>query len=283
MREVCLVGRYFVAVLDRLPQGQLHRPRVEGRRGLRRRRQLRLNVDRDVALRRNEIEVADHRAFLPGRLLAAGLLMHAHADPLEGVLQLQARLLDHRGQGRGVGTVRPHAVGRQLPGRRRIGDVGPGRRIHLGQTPARRAKRPLVGIVPAGIQDHYIQAVAGNVHLGQHPLGADRLDIQIALALDRGIERYQVVHPARLDRVAGVVEQADPVLAGRVEPNAEVYDGALHRALVGVLRLDHLEAHRAQGLGHQGGVVLGIGERRDQHVVGVPYHQRHARLGPRGR
>ena len=37
----------------------------------------------------------------------------------------------------------------------------------------------------------------------------------------------------------------------------------LHALPVGVRLLDHLEAQFAQGLGHQGCVVLGVGERRE--------------------
>ena len=83
--------------------------------------------------------------------------------------------------------------------------------------------------------------------------------------------------------MAGVVEQPHGLRPGPAQALAEVPDRARHAPPVGVLCLDHLETHPPQGLGHERGIILGIGERRDQLVIRIADHQRHARLGPRGR
>ena len=135
-------------------------------------------------------------------------------------------------------------------------------------------------IVAAGVEDDDRRlALAVDLHLAQHEFELHRLELEVALALELGVDRHQVVLRADLQPVPGVEEQRD---VGIGELVGEGPQGAVELAPVGVERLDDLEADGLQGRRHVARVVQRVGERRGALIGAVADDQRDARLGENG-
>jgi hypothetical protein len=108
-----------------------------------------------------------------------------------------------------------------------------------------------------------------------------RLETQVRFRRQRQVDRQQVVAAARLDAVAGIVDQRD---GAGVELAQKRADGAAHLPARGVLAGHHVEAELSQLPRHQPRVVDRVLERRIL-VGGVADDQRHAlvRRGARRR
>ena len=181
--------------------------------------------------RRDEIEGAvDRRGRHPGLLRAAGVALHGKADLVEGLEDIEAGLLDGRGQRLGVGAVAVAAVLRDVAGLCRVGNQRAFRRAHLGEAAvggaqAARAER----VVTAGIEDHHVEPGARALHLAQHEVDVHHLEIDVGLARRIGADRNQIIRAGDLNAVAGVIEQRD---VGALNLAAEILHGAVHRRLV---------------------------------------------------
>ena len=154
-----------------------------------------------------KVEVASERAFFPGRLPVSNPVQDGIANPREDLFHLQPRHLQRLHQRQGVRRVPAVPVHGRFTRTRRVGDQRACRRLHPGQTPQPGAKAALERIVPACIQNHHVQRVAGRLHASVHPPRRHRLEVQIRFLLDRCVERNQVVVLSRLNAVAGVAEQ----------------------------------------------------------------------------
>ncbi len=170
-------------------------------------------------------------------------------------VELDPGLLDVLEQGGGIRAVLPAAVDRDLARPRGESDHRVARQVlHARETVAdqARADRPegapqLLGqrVVAAGVEDHQAQSL-GLGDLAQHQVERQRLVQQVALALERGVDRQQVVLAGDLDAVAGVEHQRD---VGRFGLEAEVAQRVLHAELVEVGPQLDLEAGAPQRLG----------------------------------
>ncbi len=98
----------------------------------------------------------------------------------------------------------------------------------------------------------------GVLHLLEDPVGAHGLDIHVALALDVGRGRDQIVAPIELYPMPCVVEQSDGIGAGLSQTRTEVLDGSLHGQLIGLPPEHDIEAQLRQGVTDQLGVVSWI-------------------------
>jgi len=96
--------------------------------------------------------------------------------------------------------------------------------------PPTLAEASLERVVAAGIEDHQVDPALGHRHLVDHRVDVDPPSRRtVCSGRDLGVDRHQIIVPAHLQAVAGVVEQADRILAELV---GELADGALHRLLV---------------------------------------------------
>ncbi len=128
-----------------------------------------------------------------------------------------------------------------------------------------------------------LTALPAKSHLLQHQIGRDRLDIDVGFPLDLRLHRDQEVLALDLQPVAGIIEEAGRLGARIAELVAEVDDRPLHRVLVSVLHLDHVEPDPTQGLCHQLRIIGRIGEVADLAAIRrISDHQRDARLGLKG-
>ena len=130
------------------------------------------------------------------------------------------------GQRLGIGAVAVGAVLRDVAGLRRVGDQRALRRAHLrkaavGGAQAARAER----IVTAGIEDHHVEPRARALHLAQHEIDVDHLEIDVGLARRIGADRHQIVRAGDLHAVAGIIEQRD---VGALDLPAEILHGDVH-------------------------------------------------------
>ena len=180
----------------------------------------------------------------------------------------------------GVGAVAVGAVLRDVAGLRRKGNQRALRRLHLREPAGGRAQAASAErIVAAGVEDDEIELGAGALHLAQHQIGVEHLEVDVGLLGRIGVDRHEIIRAAHLHAVAGIVEQPD---IGALQLRAESLHGAVEAGLVEIeLRAaaDQREAERAQRVGHQLGVVRGIVEPRDVAVGRVADDQRDALVG----
>lgn len=128
------------------------------------------------------------------------------------------------------------------------------------------------------IEDDDVGAHPRRIKLPQDPARLDADKVKIGLVADRRIDRQQVVVAEGLHRVPGVVEKSDRLWPGLAQGAAEIGDPPLHRVLVDIEKLGHLEPDGLQRIGHQRRVVHRVVEPADRGVPAVPDHQRDAPL-----
>ena len=224
-----------------------------------------------------EVERAvDRRVGHPGLLLAAGRLLHLDADAVEHVQRVQSGLAHDPAQRRGVRAVTSGPVAGDVAGLRRIRDHRAFRRLHRRQSlrgPANAVAAERV--VAAGIEDDDVQLRPCPLHLLEHQLGVDHLEIEVLQARRVGVHRHQPVRPGHLHPVPGVVEQRHFRSGDRL---AELLHRAVEPRLVEIgLRAaaDQREAEFLQRTRDQAGVVARVHQGRDAAIAGIADHQRH--------
>ena len=235
-----------------------------------------------VRLRRDEIERLGAERIVGARLLpVGGLLEHRVADLAEQEIELEPRLLDVLEQGLGVGAVRPGAVDRDVarPGRERDHRVAR-QVVHARETVADqpgtdRAQDPAQllceRIVAAGVDDHEAELLRLR-DLAHHEVERQGLVEQVALALEGGIDRQQVILAGDLDAVAGV---EDDRRVGPFGLEAEVPERVLHAELIEIgLEVD-LEVGVTQRVRDRGRIVARVGQLVSVLIGRVADHQRH--------
>ena len=156
-----------------------------------------------------------------------------------------------------------------------------------GETAAHRARarahgaRQVLGqrIVPAGIEEHQV-GLGAALHLLQHQIDRHGLEVEIALGVETGIDRGDVVLPRHLQAMAGIEEQRH---VGAAQGLLERADGLLGGGPVEVASLDDLEAETSQRHRHAAGIVGRIGELHRVLIGRVADHQRDALFGKRDR
>ena len=258
--EIRLIVGGDRAVLDRLPD-----QRFGGYGG---------GQGGEFGARRGEVEIPAHQGrLLPGRLLLVGGLQHRLANPLEHQLRRQAGHLHGLRQSQHIGAVVSQTIDRDFPRSGGIGDQAARRRVHPRQAPRRRAGARRERIVAAGVEDHEVHSVFGELHLFENEARADRLDGDFPLLFDVRPERNEVVLAADLNAVTGVEKQTHRVLAGGDQPVLQLEGGELDGLAVGVDALDDVETEAAQGLRYELGVVGGIGQWRRDFIGAVADHQ----------
>ena len=130
-----------------------------------------------------------------------------------------------------------------------------GQAVGVARSPARRER-----VVAAGVDDEDAGAWTHPVDMReQRFLQVDRLVAHFGLVAQRDVDRQQVVAPADLYAVAGVVEDRRDLVV--VHSTREFAQHALELAGIQIEVLAHFEVEGAQGLRDQAGVVLGIVQR----------------------
>jgi hypothetical protein len=133
------------------------------------------------------------------------------------------------------------------------------RKPAIGCAEAAAAER----IVAAGVEDHQVEASAGPLHLPQHQVDVDHLEIDVGFARRIGVDGDEIVGAGHLHPMPGVIEQRD---VGTLNLLAERLYGTVERRLFEVelgAAANQREAERAKRFGHQGGIVLRIIEPGD--------------------
>ena len=257
-----------------------------------------------VLIGRGKEELVFQRAGRPGDLGVRRRQTHSAAHPAEKLADFQPRFVDIVGQRLRIGAVPPDAVQRHRAGRGGKADhrLDPPRR-HFGQ-PARRrirqqfqpARHPFrraadgngatgdlcalrgrdggKGVVAAGVQQQEVQPGAGVRHDIDDNLRVDRLRLQI---LDRGGRDrggQQVIAPADLHAVTGIIKHR---LAALAQPALKGGNVGQHGGLVAIGGLDHLEPGLPKLLGNQLGVIGRIGQRGDVDIGRIADDQSDAR------
>ncbi len=156
----------------------------------------------------------------------------------------------------------------------------PSRRLHLceaaaGCTQASPAER----IVAARVEDDEIELGARAVHLAEHEIDVDHLEIDVGLAGRIGVHRHKIVAAANLHAVTGVIEQPD---IGALQLLAEALDGVIEGVLVEIelcAAADQAEAVAQQCAGDELCIVRRIVEPADIAVGRIANHKRDALFG----
>ncbi len=235
-----------------------------------------------VRLGRKEVERLGAERVVGAWLLpVGGVLEHRIADLAEQEVELEAGLLDVLEQGGGIGAVRPVAVDRDIARTGREGDhrvarqVVHARHAVADQAGPDRAQHPaqLLGerVVAAGVEDHQAELLRLG-DLAHHQVERQGLVEQVALALEGGIDRQQVVLAGDLDAVAGIVDHRH---VGLFRLEAEVAQGMLHAELIEIDPEVDVEVGLTQGLGDRFRVVARIGQLLGVLIGRVTDHQRH--------
>jgi hypothetical protein len=106
-------------------------------------------------------------------------------------------------------TVRP--VEGDIAGLRRVGDERPLRRLHLGESaPSSAQAPPSKRIIAASIEDQEVESRPSPLHLAQHEVDIEQLEIDLGFSGRIGAHRHQIVGPPHLEPVPGVIEEGNP-------------------------------------------------------------------------
>ncbi len=102
------------------------------------------------------------------------------------------------------------AIQGDVPGLGRVRQECTLRRADLGQatvggTETSSGER----VIPAGIQNDEIELGAGSLHLAKHQRDVDHLKIDVGLARGIGGDRNEVICPAKLKSVSGIIEEGN--------------------------------------------------------------------------
>jgi hypothetical protein len=217
-----------------------------------------------------------------GILRVVGGLEHVVAHAAERQAQVETWRRDVLDEGAGIGAVGPFAVGGRRSGLGGKGDqrIG-GEIVHLGEPTADPAggERPLhgahKGVFAAGIENDEAQTL-GKLEDADDTVERNRLVLHVDVALQRGIDRDEVVDAADLDAMPGVVDDGDTRIA---HPVGEVAQGTAHARRIEIaFSLDQLEAGGAQCRLHGVSIARGVGKLGDVGVGAVADDQRYATL-----
>ena len=158
------------------------------------------------------------------------------------------------------GGIRAVPVIGDIAGRRGIGDQQAAGGLHFRQTAASAARGAGQRIVPAGIEDHEIDRVARILDIAQRVAEARRLTPDVLFGPGIGIHRHQIVQPLGLHAVPGIIDHAHRLRAASLKTGAMGGERLLHPVFPGIEDEIDLKADLRQRLGHQLGVICGIGE-----------------------
>ena len=128
-------------------------------------------------------------------------------------------------------------------------------------------------LLPRRVQHDYAGLQRQRGELADVVAGPQRLDRHVGIAVDRGIDRHEIVLARQLQPVTGQIHHRD-----RVRPRAfgfldEVAKTLAQGVAIEVAGADHVEACRLQGLRDQTGIV-GRGCQRRFRIGGIADHQR---------
>ena len=148
-------------------------------------------------------------------------------------------------------------------------------RIRLDQREAAGDLSLDEGLLPRRVQhdDAGLQRQRGE--LANIVADPQRLDRNVGIAVDRGIDRHEIILAAQLQPVAGQIHHRD-----RVRPRGfglvdEVAKTLAQRVAIEVAGADHVKAGRLQGLRDQAGIV-GRGRQRRFRIGAIADHERNA-------
>ena len=139
--------------------------------------------------------------------------------------------------------------------------------------PARAAPGRGEGVVAAGVEDHQPEPRHA-VELAEHGVERNRLQVDVARRGQPRIGRDEVVATARLDAVAGEVDQPKLRPPRQARQLTQRRPEAIEAQVLAQEHRVELELP-LQGLGHRLRIVQRIGQPPDL-VVGIADHQRHA-------
>jgi hypothetical protein len=149
-------------------------------------------------------------------------------------------------EGLGIGAVLSCPIKRNVIRRCRICNQTAPRSAHSRQASRDRTQTASQRIVSTGIQDHKIEPTASILHLAQHQAGIHGFDFHVTLTLDTRFDGHKVVDAVGLQAMPRIIEEADRITSGRLDPAPEFLNGALQGFFVNVKVLDNIKANIAQ-------------------------------------
>ena len=234
-------------------------------------RSLRRRIGR--AIEKHEIGIELLR--MPRHLRALARLVDAQRRPIEQFGQRQAAGADHFGERLRVCAVGPRLAWRDRARRGVEGDQHSGFGFDQSKAACDLLAALDEGLRAGGIQHHD----AGLHRQGPEPAEiiseAHALGRNVGLALNREIDRNEIILAGKLHPVARQIDHGDRVRPRRLGLLHEVAKALAQRIAIEVARTDHVKTRRLQGLRDQAGVV-GRGRQRRFGIGAVADHQRDA-------
>jgi hypothetical protein len=133
-------------------------------------------------------------------------------------------------------------------------------------------------ILPRGVEDDDLDAARQRSERLGEIRNPDRLQRDVDVALDIGVDRNEIIVASELQTEAGEVDQGDRVRPGGGHLAEELTERFPQRRLIEVPCAGHRESRRLKRVGDETGVVGGRGKPRGLVFV-VADHQRKALLG----
>ena len=127
-----------------------------------------------------------------------------------------------------------------------------------GRQPARRRPEAAERRVPAGVEDHDVELRARSADGLHDGIGVERLDFELGLGVELGIDRDQIVRAAELHAMAGIIDQRYRFRPRHLQLGGEIRKGPLHRALIRVDDARHLEPLGLQHARQQAASFTGL-------------------------
>ena len=166
-------------------------------------------------------------------LRVAGCPLDDQSNLIEGLQDIEPLLLHRFNERPGIWAVSVIAIQGDVPGLGCIREECAFGRTDLGQAAVGSTKTSSgERVIPASIQNDKIKLGAGSLHLPKHQRHVDHLKVDVRLAGGIGGDWNEVICPAKLKSVAGIIEEGNvrahqlvtKALDHRIEPRfVEVY------------------------------------------------------------
>src|SRR5262249_58982059 len=151
-------------------------------------------------------ETAAQRGRFAGYVSIVGPGHHFVAGCAEHLFQTASRHFHVREQGAGVKPVSPATVTGCASRRGGVGDDRAFRRVNCGKPARAGTKTTSERIVPASIENDYVDLIGGSLHLGQDKSSIDRFVFDLGVFGDDSAHRHEVIDAVDLNAVSRKIE-----------------------------------------------------------------------------